>query len=86
MHRPSKNRAVYLILISLLRGWELNLVIIVEVKVGTGEKKVMVIIVKEFVVRIYTLELNLFRLVARVSCYKVYRYELKLIATYLTIL
>ena len=51
-----------------------------------GEKEVMVIIIKEFAVRIRALKLNLFRLVTRVSCYKVYRQKSKLIATYLTIL
>ena len=44
-----------------------------EVKVGMGEEEVVIIIVKEFIVRIYALELNLFELVARVSCYRVYR-------------
>ena len=59
--------------------------VIIKVKVGTGEK-VIVIIVKKFVMRIRTLKLNLFRLVARVSYHRVYRRELKLIAIYLTIL
>ena len=57
--------------------------VIVEVKVGTGKKKVIIIIIKKFIVRIYTLKLNLFRLVTCVFCYGVYRQELKLIATYL---
>ena len=60
--------------------------IIVEVKVSMGEKKVMVIIIKEFIMGIYTLELNLFGLVAYVSYHRIYRLELKLITTYLTIL
>ena len=72
MYRPPKNRIIYLALVSLLRGWGLNLVVIMEVEVGTGEE-VMVIIVEEFVVGIYILELNLFGLVARVSYYRVYR-------------
>ena len=59
--------------VSLPRGWELNLVVIVEVKVGMGEEKVIVIIIKEFIIGIRVLELNLFRLVARVSCYRVCR-------------
>ena len=60
--------------------------VIVEVKVSTGEKEIIIIIVKEFIIGIRVLELNLFRLVARVSHYRVYRRELKLIATYLTVL
>ena len=60
--------------------------IIVEVEVGMREEEVVVIIVKEFIVGIYALELNLFGLVARVSCYRVCRWELKLIATCLIIL
>ena len=71
--------------ISLLWGWGPNLVVVVEVKVGT-EKKVMVIIIKEFIMGIYALEPNLFELVARVSYRRVYRRELKLIATCLIIL
>ena len=51
-----------------------------------GEEEVMVIIIKEFIVGIYALKLNLFELIARVSYYRVYRQELKLIATYLTVL
>ena len=46
----------------------------------------MIIVVKEFIMGIYILKLNLFKLVARVSYYRVYRQELKLITTYLTIL
>ena len=57
-----------------------------EVKVSTGEKEVVVIIIKKFVVGIRTLKPNLFRLVTRVSYRRVYRQESKLIATYLTIL
>ena len=54
-----------------------------EVKVGMGEKEVMIIIVKEFIMGIYALELNLFELIARVSYHRVYRQELKLIIAYL---
>ena len=57
-----------------------------EVKVGTGEKEVIVIIIKKFIMRICALEPNLFRLIARVSHYKVYSWESKLIAVCLTIL
>ena len=60
--------------------------IIIKVKVSMGEKEVIVIIIKEFIVGIRTLEPNLFKLVARVSHYKVYRRELKLITTCLTTL
>ena len=60
--------------------------IIIKVEVGMGEKEAMIIIIKKFVVRIYTLKLNLFKLVARVSCYRVCRQESKLITTCLTIL
>ena len=60
--------------------------VIIEVKVGIGEEEVIVVIIKEFIVEIYVLKPNLFGLVARVSYYRVYRRELKLIATYLTIL
>ena len=73
MHRPPKNRAVRLILVSLLQGWELNLVSIIEVKVSMGEEEIMVIIIEEFIMGIYIPELNLFELVARVSYYRVYR-------------
>ena len=51
-----------------------------------GKEKVIIIIIKKFIIGIYTLKLNLFRLVARVSYYRVYRQKLKLIATYLTVL
>ena len=51
-----------------------------------GKEEVIIIIIKEFIMGIYTLKLNLFGLVARVSHYRVYRLELKLIATYLTAL
>ena len=59
--------------------------VIIEVEVSTG-KKVIVVIINEFVMGIYILKLNLFRLVACVSYYRIYRWELKLIATCLTIL
>ena len=45
--------------------------VIIKVKVGMGEKKVVVIIIEEFVIGIYILELNLFRLVARVFYHRV---------------
>ena len=86
MYRPSKNRAIYSVLVSLLRGWELNLVIIKKVKVSMGEEEIIVIIIKEFIVGIYILELNLFRLIARVFCRRVCRQKLKLIAACLTVL
>ena len=57
-----------------------------EVEVGMGEEEVIVIIIKEFIVGICVLKLNLFRLVARISHRRVYRWESKLIATYLTTL
>ena len=44
-----------------------------EVEVGMGEKEVVVVMVNEFIVGICTLEPNLFGLVARVSCYRVYK-------------
>ena len=44
-----------------------------KVKVSIGEKEVIVIIVKKFIMRIRALELNLFRLIARVSHYRVYK-------------
>ena len=47
--------------------------IIIKVEVGMGKKEVIIIIVREFIVKIRALELNLFKLVARVSHYKVYR-------------
>ena len=86
MYRPSKNRAVYLVLISLLPGWELNLVIIIKVEVSIEKEEVMVIIIKEFIMGICVLKLNLFGLVACVSYYRVYRRELILIAACLTTL
>ena len=49
------------------------MVIIIEVKVGMGEEEVVVIIIKEFIMGIRALELNLFRLVTRVSYYRVYK-------------
>ena len=60
--------------------------IIIEVEVGMGEKEIVVIVIKEFIIGIYVLELNLFRLVTRVSCYRVCKRELKLIAACLTTL
>ena len=75
-----------MVLVSLLRGWELNLIIIIKVKVSMGEKEIVIFIIKEFIVGICTLELNLFKLITRVSYYRIYRRELKLIATYLTTL
>ena len=86
MHRPPKNRAIYSALISLLQGWGLNLIIIIEVEVGTEEEEVMIIIIKKFIVGICALKLNLFRLITRVSYYRVYKQELKLIAACLTTL
>ena len=47
--------------------------VIMKVKVGMGEEEVVVIIIKEFIVGICVLKLNLFGLVARVSHYRVYR-------------
>ena len=44
-----------------------------EVKVGMGKEEVMIIIIKEFIVGICALKLNLFGLVARVSYYRVYK-------------
>ena len=44
-----------------------------KVKVSMGKEEVMVVIIKEFIMGIYILELNLFKLVACVSCYRVYR-------------
>ena len=38
-----------------------------------GEEEIIVIIVKEFIMGICVLKLNLFGLVARVSYYRVYR-------------
>ena len=51
-----------------------------------GEEEVVIIIIKKFIIKIYILEPNLFKLMARVSYYRVYRRELKLIATCLTTL
>ena len=62
------------------------MVIIIKVKVSMGKEEIMVVIVKEFIVGIYVLKLNLFGLVARVSYYRVCRQELKLIAACLTAL
>ena len=47
--------------------------IIIKVKVNMGEEEVIIIIIKEFIMKIYILEPNLFKLVARVSYYRVYR-------------
>ena len=47
--------------------------VIIEVKVSMGEEEVVIIIVKKFIMRICALELNLFRLVACVSYYRVCR-------------
>ena len=44
-----------------------------KVKVGMGEEEVIIIIIKEFIVGIYVLELNLFRLITHISCYRVCR-------------
>ena len=60
--------------------------VIIKVKVSTGEEEIMIIIIKEFIVGIRARKLNLFRLVTRVSYYRVYRCELKLIAACLTAL
>ena len=62
------------------------MVIIIKVKVSMREEKVIVIIIKEFIMGIRTLKLNLFGLIARVFYRRVYRRELKLIITYLTTL
>ena len=51
-----------------------------------GEKEVMVIIIKEFIMRIRALKPNLFKLMAHISHYRVYKQKSKLIATYLTTL
>ena len=47
--------------------------VIIKVKVGMGEEEVMIIIIKKFIVGICALELNLFKLIARVSYYRVCR-------------
>ena len=44
-----------------------------KVKVSMGEEEVMVIIVKEFIIGICALELNLFRLVTYVSRHRIYK-------------
>ena len=49
------------------------MIIIIEIKVGMGKKEVIVIIIKKFIMRVRELELDLFKLVARVSYYRVYR-------------
>ena len=38
-----------------------------------GEEEVIIIIIKKFIVGICTLKLNLFRLIAYISYYRVYR-------------
>ena len=86
MHRPSKNHTVRLASVSLSQGWKLNLVVIIKVKVSMREEEVVVIIIKEFIVGIYTLKLNLFKLIARVSYHRVCRQKSKLTTTYLTTL
>ena len=73
MHRPPKNRTVRSALVNLPQGEELNLVIIIKVKIGIGKKEVVVIIIKEFIVRIHALKPNLFKLVVLVSRHRVYR-------------
>ena len=60
--------------------------VIIEVKVGMRKEEVVIIIIKELVMRICVLKLNLFRLLAYVFYYRVCRWELKLIATCLTVL
>ena len=60
--------------------------VIIEVKVGTREEEVIIIIVKKLIIGICALKLNLFRLITHVSHHRVYRYKLKLITTYLIIL
>ena len=60
--------------------------VIIEVEVSMGEKKVIIIIIKKFIMGICAPKLNLFRSIARVSCRRVYRWELKLIVVCLTIL
>ena len=47
------------------------------------EEEIVIFIVKKLIIGICALELNLFRLVARVSHYRVYKWELNLLATYL---
>ena len=60
--------------------------IIIKIEVGMGEEKIIVIIIKEFIVGIHTLKPNLFKLMAHVSHHRVYKQESKLITTYLTTL
>ena len=57
-----------------------------EVKVSMGKEEVIVIIVKKFIIGIYVLKPNLFKLVTHVSHYRVYKQKSKLITTYLTTL
>ena len=57
-----------------------------KVKVSTGKEEIMVIIIKKFIMRIYTLKPNLFRLIAHVFHHRVYRQELQLITICLTAL
>ena len=45
--------------------------VIIKVKVSMGEEEVIIIIIKKFIVGICALEPNLFRLVTRVSYYRV---------------
>ena len=47
--------------------------IIIKIEVGMGEEEVVVIIIKKFIMRIYALKLNLFKLVTRVSYHRVYK-------------
>ena len=49
------------------------MVIIIKVKVSMEKKEVIIIIIKKLITGIYTLKLNLFRLVAHVSHYRIYR-------------
>ena len=47
--------------------------VIIEVKVSIEKKEIKIIIIKEFIMGIRTLKLNLFGLIARVSRRRVYR-------------
>ena len=47
--------------------------VIIKVEVGMGKEEIVVVIIKEFIVGICALKLNLFKLVARVSYYRVCR-------------
>ena len=47
--------------------------VIIKIEVNMGKEEIMVIIIKEFIVGIYILKLNLFGLMARVFYYRVYR-------------